>query len=86
MSEEPTAGPKFAEEIISSYKEESERGRSLDKRATDMITISATTTTLLNGFAIALLSRISTEFRFFNYILLLLAIGIVLTVVSIVIF
>jgi hypothetical protein len=83
---EPEAGSKLTEELMSSYKEESEIGRSLNKRATDMITISATTTTLLNGFAIALLSRISTDFQFFNYILILLAIGIVLTVVSIFIF
>ena len=89
-STEPERSKKAAEalleELRSSSREEKETTKSLDTKATTMITISATTTSLLIAFATALLSRIKTDFPFFNYVAILLVVGLILTIVSIVIF
>jgi hypothetical protein len=74
------------EEVVASSKAQNETAKSLDTKATTMITISATTTSLLIGFATALLSRIDTHFFFFNHVAILLGGGLILTIVSIVIF
>jgi predicted RND superfamily exporter protein len=74
------------EELISSSKAQNETAKSLDNKATTMITISATTTSLLIGFATALLSRINPHFFFFNHLAILLVVGLILTIISIVIF
>ena len=75
------------DEVKSSSKAQNETAKSLDTKATTMITISATTTSLLIGFATALLSRIdNTHFPFFNHVAMLLGGGLILTIASIVIF
>lgn len=77
---------KFIQQLSGEYESGLKDRDSLDTRSFAMITISATTTTLLNGFAIALLSKISSSYIFFNYIIISLAIGIILTIGSIMVF